>query len=438
MKFYNLLFIRAILLIMLTGLAVFFAIKDMPYNLLLIGVLIVLLAGELYYFIRTRLLFYDKTILSILHNDFTTHFPETNRKNQFKNLYRLYESAKNTQHQLNSREAVYSSILNNVETGVIILEKNGDSWKIFLMNSCFSKTFAVPRVTHWKYLKKHIPSFCDEIDKTDFAEMKIPVNISIDGKELQTFILQTSKTQSFGTEYYIIMIDSIQRVIEKREKEAWINMMKVISHELMNSLTPIRSLSQTLHEIVSQEDLSAEDLHDIRESLSTIVSRSNHLQFFVENYRKLTMLPTPQRELVNIAKLLNESIAILRPMLTDNHITITNDIDLPDLVADPKQLGQVFINLLTNSIYALQDATEKQISITSSVTDNRVAITISDSGKGIDNQIRDKIFLPFFTTRKDGAGIGLTLSKNIIEAHGGHLTHHTENGVTSFVISLVK
>ncbi|MBF6607791.1 MAG: GHKL domain-containing protein [Flavobacterium sp.] len=438
MKFYNLLFIRAIILILLTGLAVFFALKEMPYNLLLIGVLILLVSGELYYFIRTRLLFYDKTILSILHNDFTTHFPESHRRNQFKNLYRLYESAKTTQHQLNSREAVYSSILNNVETGVIILEREQDSWTIFLMNACFSKTFDVPRVSHWKYLKKQIPSFCDEIEKAGFAEMKIPINISIDGKDLQTFILQTSKTQSFGSEYYIILLDSIQRVIEKREKEAWINMMKVISHELMNSLTPIRSLAQTLHETVSQEELSTEDLNDIRESLLTIVGRSSHLQFFVENYRKLTMLPTPQKELVNIGDLMNESIAILRPMLDANRIDIRNEVDLPkSVMVDPKQIGQVFINLLTNSIYAVSETSKKQIVVTSFLSDNRVTIVISDSGQGIDNQIRDKIFLPFFTTRKDGAGIGLTLSKNIIEAHGGHLNQQSENGVTSFVITLV-
>lgn len=439
MKFYNLLFARALLLIVMTALAVFFLLRDMPYSLLLTGILILLLCGELYIFLKGRMLFYDKTILSILHNDFTTNFPESNRSGQFKNLYRLYESAKQKQHELDSREAVYTSILNNVDTGVLILQNENESWKIFLMNSCFSSTFSVPRVSHWKYLKDHIRSFCEEIEASGFGEMKTSVNISVDDKELQTFILQTSKTQSFGTDYYIIILDSIQRVIEKREKEAWINMMKVISHELMNSLTPIRSLSQTLHDIVSQDELSRDDVQDIRDSLATIISRSDHLQFFVENYRKLTMLPTPQKESVNLENIIHESLAILSPILKESAISIVKDLRFRGAVrVDPQQIEQVLINLLTNSIHAFTGQSPKQIFITTSETANRIFITISDTGKGVDKQIRDKIFLPFFTTRKNGAGIGLTLSKNIIEAHGGYLSHTTEDGVTSFVISLIK
>jgi nitrogen fixation/metabolism regulation signal transduction histidine kinase len=143
----------------------------------------------------------------------------------------------------------------------------------------FFNLFSVPKVKP--------PTLCQEIENTGFNELKTSINIKIEQQEAQTFMLQTSLTKSFNKDYFIILLDSIQRVIEKKRKEAWINLMKIISHELMNSLTPIRSLSQNLLQIVDQDHLETEDFEDIKSSISTIINRSDHLQFFVENYRKL-------------------------------------------------------------------------------------------------------------------------------------------------------
>lgn len=404
----------------------------------MVGFFAILMLSEMYFYVKNRLLFYDRTLLSMLQNDFTTNFPEENKKDNFKNLYLLYDTLKVQQQELTSKELIYQSILNSIDTAALILEKENEEWNIFLMNDCFSSLFKVPKISHWNYLKNYLPSLCNEIEKIGFTELKSAISIKIEDQDLQTFMLQTSLTKTYDKEYFIILLDSIQRVIEKKEKEAWINLMKIISHELMNSLTPIRALSQNLLQIVDQEKLEEDDFDDIKSSISTIINRSDHLQVFVENYRKLAMLPTPTKKMTPINTLFEDCLRIMNPILKAENIELVNEINSSrSILIDKNQMEQVIINLITNSIYALKDREEKRMFLSSYTEDNRFFIIISDNGKGIDPEIREKVFLPFFTTRKDGAGIGLTLSKNIIEAHGGYLSYQTQNDKTDFVICLI-
>ncbi len=408
------------------------------FNAILVGSFALIMLAEMYFYVKSKLQFYDRTLLSILQDDFSTNFPEENKRDNFKSLYALYEALKSRHQEQTSKELIYQSLLNNIDTAAVILEKEDEDWKIFLMNDCFSRLFKVPKVSHWKYLKNYLPSLCYEIEKKEFSELKSAVSIKIEDQDLQTFILQTSRTQTYKKEYFIILLDSIQRVIEKKEKEAWINLMKIISHELMNSLTPIRALSQNLLQIVDQEKLEEDDFEDIKSSISTIINRSDHLQDFVESYRKLAMLPTPVKEMTQINALFDDCLRVMNPILKSENIQLINEINSSrSILIDKNQMEQVIINLITNSIYALKKRSEKKLFLSSYTENNRFFIIISDNGKGIDPEIQDKIFLPFFTTRKDGAGIGLTLSKNIIEAHGGYLSYQTDEDKTSFVICLI-
>ncbi|WP_163391878.1 sensor histidine kinase [Flavobacterium limi] len=437
-KFHNALFIRVVFVILLFFLCIFLIFKMFYYNAILVVAFTLLMVAEMYFYVRNQSQFYDRTLLSILHNDFSNHFPEGSKKDNFKNLHLLYETLKVQQQEQTSKELIYLSLLNNIDTAALILEKENHDWNIFLMNDCFSDLFKVPKVSHWQYLKNYLPSLCTEVEKMEFSEIKSAISIKIEEQDLQTFILQTSRTQTYNKEYFIILLDSIQRVIEKKEKEAWINLMKIISHELMNSLTPIRALSQNLLQIVDQEKLEEDDFEDIKSSISTIINRSDHLQVFVENYRKLAMLPTPTKEMVSINLLFEDCLRVMNPILKAENIELINDIHSSrSIFIDKNQMEQVIINLITNSIYALKENSEKKIYVSSYTENNRFFISISDNGKGIDSEIRDKVFLPFFTTRKDGAGIGLTLSKNIIEAHGGYLSFQTDEDKTSFIICLI-
>jgi len=437
-KFYNALFIRVVFIMTLFLCSAFLLYNGFKFNAILVGVFVLIFLFEMYFFVKNQLLFYDKTINSILHDDFSTHFPEEYKRNNFSSLYLLYDALKAQKQEQISKELIYRSILNSIDTAALILEKENEDWSIFIMNDCFSSLFKVPKVSHWKYLKNYLPALCNEIENVDFGELKKAISIKIEDQDLQTFMLQTSRTQTYNKEYFIILLDSIQRVIEKKEKEAWINLMKIISHELMNSLTPIRALSQNLLHIVDQEELEEDDFEDIKSSISTIINRSDHLQFFVENYRKLAMLPTPNKQMTPINALFEDCLRIMSPILKEEGIELINEIHSSrSILIDKNQMEQVIINLITNSIHALKEKEEKKLIISSYTENNRFFIVISDNGKGVDAEIRDKVFLPFFTTRKDGAGIGLTLSKNIIEAHGGYLSYQTDEDQTSFVICLI-
>jgi len=439
LQLYQLLFLRIVLIIIAVGSGFMLLQKDLVYTASFIFLVFILLLFELFAFIRNTFLFYDKTISAILNNDFSADFSRLSSFENYRNLFRLYDRLKNMQNEQVSKDIVYRSILNNIETGVLILEKKETDWGIFLMNDYFSEHFTVPKVSKWSYLRNQIPALCSIIEERDFSDMRTSLQVRVGNTDSQTFMLQTSKTKTYDTDYYIILLDSIQKVIAKKEKEAWINLMKVISHELMNSITPIRSLAQNMEEIVAQDDLSKDDLNDIKESVSAMIHRSDHLQNFIDSYRKLAMLPSPNKEVLNLETTMNGVLKIMAPLFKTAGVTIHNTIGFNRrFMADALQLEQVLINLFTNSIYALEGLSEKEITITAEFRNGRIFVTITDTGSGIDPAIEDKIFLPFFTTRKEGAGIGLTLSKNIIEAHGGYLTYQSEGNVTRFTICLIE
>jgi nitrogen fixation/metabolism regulation signal transduction histidine kinase len=438
LKTYQLLFIRLIIILFSAGISVLLFQKGLVFTAVFVFFIIFLLIVEMYFYIKNAFLLYDRTITSILQNDFTSDFSKHKSYQNYSNLFMLYETLKNKENKQVSKEIIYRSILNNIETGIIILQKEENDWNIFLMNDYFSKHFDVPKVSKWKYLKNHLPSLCEIIEKQDFQEIKTSLEIRVNHQDTQTFVMKTSRSEIYNQDYFVVLLDSIQNVIEKKEKEAWVNLMKVISHELLNSITPIRSLSQNLQDLVQQETISAEDLDDMKSSVATMLRRSDHLQQFVESYRKLAMLPSPKKEKIELLKWIENSLQIMIPIFKKEQIEIINAISFDrKLNIDPQQLEQVLINLLTNCIYALKDTAKKQINISAEIKEKRIFIMISDNGKGVENEIEDKIFLPFFTTRKEGAGIGLTLSKNIVEAHGGYLTHRNEDEKTTFAICLV-
>lgn len=438
LKIYQLLFLRLIIILSGTGISIFFFQKGLVFTAVFCLIIIFLLIVEMYFYVKNAFLLYDRTITSILQNDFTSDFSKHKSYQNYSNLFKLYETLKSKENEQVSKDIVYRSILNNIETGIVILQKDKNDWNIFLMNDFFSKHFDVPKVSKWKYLKSHLPALCEIIEEQNFQEIKTSLEIRVRLQDTQTFVMQTSRSEIYNRDYFIVLLDSIQNVIEKKEKEAWVNLMKVISHELLNSITPIRSLSQNLQDLVQQETISAEDLDDMKSSVTTMLRRSDHLQQFVESYRKLAMLPSPKKEIIELSKWIENSLQIMTPLFKKEGIEVVNTIAFDRrLNIDPQQMEQVLINLLTNCIYTLKETLHKQIIISAEVKEKRVFIMITDNGKGIEKEIESKIFLPFFTTRKEGAGIGLTLSKNIAEAHGGYLVYRNDDGKTTFVICLV-
>lgn len=416
---------------------VFCLLNKYPYTSLIFGILILIALIEWYGFVKREQSFYEKTIKSILQEDFSTHFSSISNKNH-EPLIKLYNQLKERQFEKTSQEMIFRNLLDTLDSGVLILNQKHEDWKVFLMNDYFSELFSIPKISDWNHLRNFIPSVFEEVEKTKYLDTKASVNIRFQNENFQTFVMQTSRTNFYNQDYFVLILDPIQKIIDKKEKESWINLMNVISHELMNSLTPIQSLSNSLQSITTQEKLDKEDIEDLQNGLQTISNRSNHLQFFVENYRKLASLPSPQKQMTDLSILVSECINVMHPLLKTDNINIISELERIYLEVDRNQLEQVFINLITNSIYALKNVSDKEISVRLFQKEKRIIIEITDNGQGIEKEIESKLFLPFFTTRKEGAGIGLTLSKNIIEAHGGYLFFSSENGETRFSVQLIK
>lgn len=430
------LLIRFFIISLFLASVVFVVGEKLYFTSLFIVLVLLLLLAESFFYIKSKFSFYNRTLQAILNDDFSADYSRHKNKKQYKSLFAVYDKLKGNTQEIISKELIYNTILNNVETGILILKKDENDWVVNLLNDYLSTNLAIPKVTKWSYLKRLAPKLCKAIEINNFEEFKTTIQIQVKKQEIQTYVLQVSKTITYEKEFVVVLLESVQKLVDRKEKEAWINLMKVISHELLNSLTPIQTLSQNMYETFTTEiPLTDEDYDDLKQSAYTMLNRSNHLQQFVESYRKLAMLPLPNRNEVSLKRLVYNCLFIMQPTFEKEEISLTNKVELNRTVfVDEKQIEQVIINLLTNSIYALKNKKDKQVLISSEIKDKRLFIHISDNGKGIEKQIQDKIFLPFFTTRSGGGGIGLTLSKSIIEAHNGYLIHNYENGFTKFSI----
>lgn len=394
--------------------------------------------GELVYFIYQYFNQVNKVLLSLLYEDYSIDLKRVPYHVTLNNAIDLYAKIKRKNAEDVPVKLIYNQILNSLESGVVIFKLDDGNKEIIFMNDFFCQYLGIPSTKKWSILEERIPQFCHFLEERNFGDYKTSLDIQVDNKERHTFAVQASNSLIQGKNYYIVLMDSIQRLMESKENEAWSTIMKVISHELMNSLTPIHSLTQNMKEIFKQEVLSEEDKEDLVLSLDTVINRSSHLQDFVDRYRKLTMLPTP----IFANVILNDVIlAVLKNyqiVFKDKSIAIKTDFrDIIEMTIDQSQLEQVLINLLTNSIHAIDDLDVKEIQLSLFKEGKRVFIEISDSGPLIDKSILSKIFLPFYTTRKTGAGIGLALSKSIIEAHNGYLYYQEREGRNTFVISLL-
>lgn len=427
---------RILFLEFLLFMLAFLGIKNYWFSFTFVCIILIASITEIIYFSKNYLSKNQIIIDALLYNDFSLNI----NQNQYKkdnSALKLYHKIRE-EHVLNSsKEIIYHQLLNAVPFGFLILKKEENNRKIIFINHHFQQIFSVPKSSSWNYLKKLIPQFCETLENKEFDDFKCTIDIQINDEERQTYLIQNTKTLIAHDEYAIIFIDSIQRVIDSTEKEAWMNIMKVIAHEIINSLTPIYSLANTTKTYFETDHLDKNDYDDIRLSLDTIMNRSQHLQTFVEQYRQLTMLPNPVKSTQNLYEIVQGIEQSFSAEFHQKNIVFHNLIPQNiEVEIDRILFEQVLINLIKNAIYSLENIETKSIEISSKQTDNRLQIIIQDSGQLIDEEIISKIFLPFYTTRKDGAGIGLTLSKNIIEAHKGYLYYQQNDGVKRFNIIL--
>ena len=248
--------------------------------------------------------------------------------------------------------------------------------------------------------------------------------------------ISCTKFVTQGKEQQIISLKNIHSVLERNEMEAWQKLIRVLTHEIMNSITPIISLSETLSERGIPKLLGEKEYSIMLQAMQTIHRRSKGLLEFVENYRRLTRIPTPVCTKVSITELCMD----LKKLFPEEYIHFEIPSSDLTLYIDRAQIEQVLINLLKNAREACGRQSDKDIrvEVIISPAGNKL-LTVSDNGEGILPDVLDKIFVPFFTTKTSGSGIGLSLCKQIMTLHEGSINVKSESGKGSkFILTFPK
>ena len=320
------------------------------------------------------------------------------------------------------------NIVQHVGIGLITFNKAGE---IQLMNAASKKLLNISQVNNVKELEDISPELVDVFFrlKTGGRDL-LKLQIADDIIQLAVFAIELTLR---GEEFKLISLQNIQNELEEMEMDAWQNLVRVLTHEIMNSVTPISSLAGTveveLKDLFSDEkspnEIDSEDLEDLYHAVQTIQKRSRGLIRFVQDFRNLTHIPKPKIAEVKTEEMLKEIKTLLTTEISENKITYKSKVDPKSMaiMADKELIEQVLINLIKNAFQAFDEQTNRIVEVSATLSDKgRPIISVKDNGNGIDEEAIDKIFIPFFTTKKSGSGIGLSLSRQIMRKHQGTLS----------------
>lgn len=380
----------------------------------------------------------EKSIDCLLFDDFTNSISKEKRKNPLHNKTALLlEKHRKLNLQKTSEQLIFTNIIESLSIGLLILRKNDNNEiEVFQINKSFVEFLKIPKFHNWGLLKTKIGSLTSYV--TEWKKIRHTVSLSING-EKESFFLKTSITKTNEFEYLVVSLETIQQLIDKKEKEAWYKLMNVMSHEIINTITPISSLAENLDSLLTDEELDDDTIDELSQGLKIIKRRSYHLTSFVDTYRKLAELPLPDKKIVDLTTIIKNTIVLFDQEFKQKNTFIDFNENNSFLInADKQQIEQVIINLISNSLYAIENTENPTIAITISSEKNRTHVVIADNGIGIPEEIKENIFIPYFTTRKNGSGIGLTLSKSIIEAHNGTIHYSSTVGKTQFTITFLS
>ncbi len=371
---------------------------------------------------RKLTMFFD----NIKFNDFTSSFVSNNQGESF---YQLNQSFNQVIEQFNKTRAEkenhhhqLQTIVEHISIGIVTYRKDGI---IDIYNNAFKQIFKINHLKHINGLANAdsiLPGIFLELQQDDNRLIKIQMEDEL----LQLSIMATEYKKN-GEEYLLVSVKNIHSELERKEMDSWQKLIRVLTHEIMNSITPISSLASTVNDMLQHEDLkqlNADDKEDMLQALSTISRRSKGLLNFVEVYRDLTRIPKPQFSHVVVRELLYETKLMLlhKTDLENLQIEINTLPENVTITADPSLIEQVIINLLINAVQAFQQQKEPKIILSSRYNKNeRVIIEIADNGSGIPTDLLDKIFMPFFTSKDSGSGVGLSLSRQIMHLHKGKI-----------------
>ncbi len=338
-------------------------------------------------------------------------------------LNRIKEVMDNAKMQIREREKYFELIMECANIGIVTVMENGT---VAQTNTKALRIVGMERLNHIDQLRILSEELCEAMHAVAPNEQRTVRYATEIGD--QNLVLSCSAMEFEGKQLRVISIGNIYEELDRKEVESWEKLTRILTHEIMNSLAPVTSISHTLLS-------SSGDAETMRQGLETIHATSDRLLRFVDSFRAVTRIPAPQKAPFYLSELVAESLSLI----PHEDIEVEVSIEPADtmLYADRTLMSQVFVNLLKNATEALmaQDC-ERKITIRSTIdAEERIQIEITNNGKAIPAEVAENIFTPFFTTKTDGSGIGLAVSRQIIRLHGGTLRlKHNEEGRVTFAI----
>lgn len=433
--------LRVVFLFITLAVAAFFAVKK-EWLFVLYAVPFVALA--LWYFFR-----YHKKIQTemeqyvdaVHYRDFTRNFALNNsplevlplRKgfNEINNAFKNITREKETQYQYLQR------ILELVDTGILSFE--AESGNILWMNEALKHLLDLPYLKNIHLLKTRNETLYLQIMKLKTGDNKI-ITISKNARNIKALV-NVSAFQTDNGKYELIALQNVNDALDETESQAWQRLLGVMTHEIMNSVAPIASLADTLKKRLQQSAENMSDgykhdaLADLELGIETIQRRSEGLTKFAETYRNLSKINNLELTNVIVRDLFENIYQLMQPTLQQKDIEMEIVLHDTSMVidADRNLVEQVLINLILNATEALRERDNPCIILSAGYDERKAVLSVTDNGKGIPDELMDKIFIPFFSTRKNGNGIGLSLCKQIMMLHHGNIQVVTrENEGTSF------
>jgi nitrogen fixation/metabolism regulation signal transduction histidine kinase len=365
---------------------------------------------------------------SVHYRDFSRYFDVKHAPPDLQPLREGFNEINTTFKDISKeRETQYQylqKILELVNTGILSYEEQ--SGDVIWMNESLKKMLQVPYIKSIHSLSRRDNELYENIIGLKPGEARI-ATVHVENNNYKVLLAVTT-FQTEGKKYKLIAFQNVNEALDETESKAWQKLLSVMTHEIMNSVAPISSLADTLVKRVQQTVISAGDsegsLEDLELGIETIRRRSEGLLRFAETYRNLNKITSLNLKKVYIRELFGNLYQLMGPNLKQKNIEmeiIIKETDL-QLELDLNLIEQVLINLLVNAMEAVKESEHPRISLSAAtMSNNKIAIKISDNGVGISPELIDKIFVPFFTTRKNGSGIGLSLCKQIMLLHHGNI-----------------
>jgi nitrogen fixation/metabolism regulation signal transduction histidine kinase len=387
-----------------------------------------LVAAELIWFVERGQREMSAFLSSIAHQDYSVPIPSGATGRAFDRMERVYRLISDEFKRLNLQKAAnhqyLESVIEHVGVALVSIDEAGD---IVMMNEPARRLCGLQHVQSVKSFARfdpRLPALLEQLQDGGRDLLRVQR-----GDEVLQIVLYATEFTLLGRRHKLVSFQNIRDELEKREIESWQKLIRVLTHEIMNSVTPIISLSKLVQETLSAEDLQGRVLEggerdDLLRSVNAVHSRSNGLLEFVKAYRSFATVPAPAFQPVEAGMLLRRTGTLMADILATQRVAL--DIDFPDqplhIRVDPQQIEQVLINLLRNAAEALGEQPEAEVRMRVAPDDRgRVVIQVTDNGPGIEAAYLENIFVPFFTTKRGGTGVGLSVSRQLVQANRGFI-----------------